>query len=47
MISHIKGVVEEKFGSNGLIVDVNGVGYEMMVPVLDFENVNLGEEKKY
>ena len=47
MISHIKGVVEEKFGSNGLIVDVNGVGYEMLVPVLDFENVNLGEEKKY
>ena len=47
MISHIKGVVEEKFGSNGLIVDVNGVGYELMVPVLDFENVNLGEEKKY
>ena len=47
MISHIKGVVEEKFGANGLIVDVNGVGYEMMVPVLDFENVNLGEEKKY
>ena len=47
MISHIKGVVEEKFGSNGLIVDVNGVGYELMVPVLDFENVNLGKEKKY
>ena len=47
MISHIKGIVEEKFGVNGLIVDVNGVGYELMVPVLDFENVNLGEEKKY
>ena len=47
MISHIKGVVEEKFGINGLIVDVNGVGYELMVPALDFENVNLGEEKKY
>lgn len=47
MISHIKGVVEEKFGANGLIVDVHGVGYEMMVPVPDFENVNLGEEKKF
>ena len=47
MISHIKGVVEEKFGANGLIVDVNGVGYEMMVPVLDFENVNLDKKKKY
>ena len=47
MISHIKGVVEEKFGTNGLIVDVGGVGYEMMVPVLDFEGVNLGEKGKY
>ena len=47
MISHIKGVVEEKFGNNGLIVDVSGVGYEMMVPTLDFENVNLGENCKF
>ncbi len=47
MISHIKGVVEEKFGANGLIVDVGGVGYEMMVPALDFESVNLGEKGKY
>ena len=47
MISHIKGVVEEKFGINGLIVDVGGVGYEMMVPALDFEGVNLGEKGKY
>ena len=47
MISHIKGVVEEKFGLNGLIVDVSGVGYEMAVPVPDFESVNLGEERKF
>lgn len=47
MISHIKGTVEEKFGTNGIIVDVNGVGYELMVPVPDFESVNLGEEKKF
>ncbi len=47
MISHIKGVVEEKFGINGLIVDVGGVGYEMMVPALDFEGVKLGEKGKY
>lgn len=39
--------VEEKFGLNGLIIDVNGVGYEMLVPTPDFENVNLGEEKKF
>lgn len=47
MISHIKGVVEEKFGANGIIVDVSGVGYEMLVPVPDFESVNLGEEHKF
>ena len=47
MISHIKGVVEEKFGTNGLIVDVSGVGYEMMVPATDFEGCNLGEERKF
>ena len=47
MISHIKGKVEEKFGSNGLIVDVHGVGYEMLVPVPDFEAVNLGDEQKF
>lgn len=47
MIAHIKGKIEEKFGTNGVIVDVGGVGYEMMVPVPDFESVNLGEEKKF
>ena len=47
MIAHIKGIIEEKFGTNGVIVDVGGVGYEMMVPVPDFESVNLGEEKKF
>ena len=47
MISHTKGMIEEKFGTNGVIIDVNGVGYEMLVPVPDFENVNLGEEKKF
>ena len=46
MISHIKGVVEEKFGGC-LIVDVNGVGYEMAVPASDYDNVNLGEERKF
>lgn len=47
MIGHVKGVVEEKFGSNGLIVDVQGVGYEMLVPAGDFENSALGEERKF
>lgn len=47
MIAHIKGTVEEKFGTNGLIVDVSGVGYEMLVPMPDFEACNLNEEKKF
>ncbi len=47
MIAHIKGIIEEKFGTNGVIVDVGGVGYEMMVPIPDFESATLGEERKF
>ena len=47
MIAHLNGTVVEKFGFNGLIVDVNGVGYEIMVSALDFDNVSLGEERKF
>lgn len=46
MISHIKGTVDEKFG-NFVVVDVNGVGYEVMVPLGDFEDARLGEERKF
>ena len=46
MISHIKGILEEKF-ANSVIVDVSGVGYEITVPSLDFESVNLGDEVKF
>ena len=46
MIAHLRGNVEEKFG-NSITIDVNGVGYEMLVPMPDFESVNLGEEKKF
>ena len=47
MISHIEGIVEEKFNNNGIIVDVSGVGYEMLVPIPDYEACNLGEERKF
>lgn len=47
MISHIRGKIEEKFGDNGIIVDVNGVGYEMLVSVPDYEACVLGEERKF
>ena len=46
MIAHIKGMIVEKFG-NSLIVDVNGVGYEVMVPTPDFEDCHLDEERKF
>lgn len=46
MIAHIEGVVTEKFG-NFLIVDVSGVGYEMMVPTPDFEAATVGEKRKF
>ncbi len=46
MIAHLVGKIAEKFG-NSLIIDVNGVGYEMMVPAPDFEACNLEEEKKF
>ena len=46
MIAHIRGKITEKFG-NSLILDINGVGYEVTVPTPDFEAVHLDEEKKF
>ena len=46
MIGHLKGIVTEKF-NNSIIVDVGGVGYEVTVSALDFENCNLDEERKF
>ena len=46
MIAHIYGKLAEKF-NNSVIVDVNGVGYELILTALDFENVNLGDEIKF
>ena len=46
MIAHIAGVVAEKFAGS-VIVDVAGIGYEIAVPLGDFESVTLGEETKF
>ena len=46
MIAHVEGVVTEKYG-NFLIVDVAGVGYEVMVPTPDYEAVTVGEKRKF
>lgn len=46
MISHVFGVVEEKFGSS-IIIDVNGVGYEVQVATGDFDATLLDTEVKF
>ncbi len=45
MIAHVYGVVVEKF-SGSVIVDVNGVGYEVQVAAGDFDASVLGEQIK-
>lgn len=45
MIAHVAGVVAEKFNSS-LIVDVNGVGYEVAVAALDYDAALLDEPIK-
>ncbi len=46
MIAHIKGIIAEKFAGS-VIVDVSGVGYELQVPLGDFETALLGEDVKF
>lgn len=46
MIAHIKGIIAEKFNTS-VIVDVHGVGYEIALSALDFEDAKLDDEKKY
>jgi holliday junction DNA helicase RuvA len=45
MIAHVSGIVSEKFGFS-VIVDVQGIGYEVAVSLGDFENALLGEPVK-
>ena len=45
MIAHVIGKVAEKFGSS-VIVDVQGVGYEVNVALIDYEHALLHEEVK-
>jgi Holliday junction DNA helicase RuvA len=45
MIAHVSGVVAEKF-NGAVIVDVNGVGYEVAVALGDYEHAILNEPVK-
>ncbi len=46
MIAHIKGIVAEKFAGS-VIVDVSGVGYEIHVPLTDYDAALLDGEVKF
>ena len=46
MIAHVFGKVAEKFNGS-LVIDVNGVGYEVSVSAGDFEAVALGQDAKF
>lgn len=46
MIAHVSGVVAEKFGS-AVIVDIGGVGYEVAVPLGDYEQAVLNATVKF
>lgn len=45
MIAHVRGVVAEKFASS-IVIDVAGVGYEVQVPLGDYERAVLDGELK-
>lgn len=46
MIAHVEGKVVEKFAGS-IIVDVQGVGYEVQVSLGDFEAAHLDTETKF
>jgi Holliday junction DNA helicase RuvA len=46
MIAHVSGIVAEKFASS-VIVDVHDIGYEVQVPLADFDRALLGEPIKF
>jgi Holliday junction DNA helicase RuvA len=45
MIAHISGKIAEKFSSSA-IIDVHGVGYEVILSTPDFEQLNLDDPVK-
>lgn len=45
MIAHLKGIIAERFG-NYVIIDVNGVGYEVLLSGVDAERLSLETEVK-
>lgn len=46
MIAHLSGTITEKLAAS-IIIDVHGVGYEVMISTPDIERVNLGDTTKF
>lgn len=46
MIAHVSGVAVEKFNSS-VIVDVNGLGYEVQLATVDFDSILLDTAVKF
>lgn len=46
MIAHLVGQITEKFG-NSVIIDVHGVGYEILLSSLDAENTHIDDQLKF
>lgn len=46
MIAHVFGTVVEKFGSS-VIIDVNGIGYEVALSATDFDNTLIDSNVKF
>lgn len=46
MIAHIFGKVAEKF-ANSIVIDVNGVGYEVSVAAGDYDKVSLDQSVRF
>lgn len=46
MIAHLQGVIAEKAPTR-IVMDVNGIGYEILIPISTFEKLDhLGEEAR-
>ncbi len=46
MIAHLSGTITEKLPAS-IIIDVQGVGYEVMIPAPEIERTNLGDQAKF
>ena len=46
MIAHLSGIITEKLPAS-VIIDVHGVGYEVIISTPDAERINLEDQIKF